>query len=236
MKDFPQVTQARGHLPTSSLQVVGLLMPLWSVSLSSSLCLACLPVRMFLLWLHLRLISPALSLALQWPLSGVESQCSSGAEPRMISSWQTVLMLDLFAIPSWMLIESRTQNGSLWLGFAPIWVAFHCQMLVTLGDGFALAMDHIMIFQAELGRGQHHTIWRFLLTPSWKKTSWWLVENKYGSAYKRNEFTISFFKIYLDYNAPFGRLLPSSSCWVCLASGLCNLEIVTVTLWRDLYQ
>lgn len=27
-----------------------------------------------------------------------------------------------------------------------------------------------------------------------------------------------------------------STCWLCLATGFCNLEIVTVTFWRDLYQ
>lgn len=152
-------------------------MPLWSVSLSSSLCSACPRARMFLLWLHLKLISPALSQALLSLLSGVESQYSSGAEQKMILSWQTVLRLDLFVIPSRMQIESRTQNGWLWSEFAHIWVAFPCQMLVTLVDGFAHAMVHIMIFLAGLGRDQHHTIWRYQLIPSWRKTSCWLVED-----------------------------------------------------------
>ncbi|KAH1059047.1 hypothetical protein AAZV13_02G059800 [Glycine max] len=32
------------------------------------------------------------------------------------------------------------------------------------------------------------------------------------------------------------EILPSSSCWVCLASDLCSFEIVTVTLRQDLDQ
>jgi len=152
-------------------------MPLWSVYLSSSLCSACPQVRTFLLWLHLKLIYPALSQALLSLLSGVESQYSSGAEQMTMWSWQTVLMLDLFVTLSKILKESRTQNGSLWSVSAHIWVAFPCQMLETLADGFAHVMDLIMIFLAELGRDLHHTIWRYQLIHSWRKTSCWSVKD-----------------------------------------------------------
>lgn len=171
-----QVTPASVPLPTLSLLVVDLCMLLWFVSLSSSSCSACLPVRMFLLLPLSKLISQALSQAAPWLLSGEESQCSSGAELRMTSSWQTVLSLVLFETHSQMLIGSKTLNGLLLLGSARIWVAFPCQMLVTLVDGFAHAMVPIMIYLEEFARAQHHTTWKYPHTPSWMRTSYLLAE------------------------------------------------------------
>lgn len=65
----------------------------------------------------------------------------------------------------------RIQNGSLLLVFALIWVASHCQMLGTLGGGFAHAMGRTMTSLAGYARAQHLTTSRYQLTVSWMRTS-----------------------------------------------------------------
>ena len=174
-----QVIPASGHLPILSWPVVGLCMLHWFVSWFSSLCLVCQPVRMSLLWPLLRLISPVLSLATQWLSSGVESQFSSGAELRRISSRQTVWTWHLFVTHRRILKGSKTQSGSLLSEFAHIWVASPYQMLVILVGGFAPAMVPIMMSLAGFERGQHLTIWRYPLTLSWMRTNYLLVKKQW---------------------------------------------------------
>jgi ubiquinol-cytochrome c reductase iron-sulfur subunit len=70
--------------------------------------------------------------------------------------------------PEWLVVVGVCTH----LGCIPL------PMLVTLVVGFAHATDHIMIFLAGFARGLHHTIWRYPLTPSWMRTSYWLGQGE----------------------------------------------------------